>query len=677
MLRKGYGKYMQKVNKPFLYLVWIIRFIQASLVCGMIYSIVVISHNIILGIVGIILFGAIFMSSFYILARAEKKITKNINERLLTIGEARKEVFIRSHLPMITMNMQGEIWWYNTSFKKMTKGENILDTNIRTILPEVQIEEFPKDNTIMEKDISIDGSSYTMYSELAKLGDEDSKDYNYVIYFIDKTELFHLENQIKNKRCMIGIICIDNYTEIAQNVDEVRRPMLTALIDRKVHRWLQDEDVVIRKFERDKYMFIFSYELLSKIESTKFAILDEMRKTQMGNELPITMSIGIGENINSLTGSMDEARAALDLALGRGGDQAVIKNQDKYTFYGGKTKEVEKSTRVKARMKAYAFKELIEQSDSIIIMGHKNVDMDCLGAAMGVYRVAAMLGKEAKIVLDEPTMAIQMLYNRIIESNDYNQLFISSQEAEHQLDAETLLVIVDVHRANYVENPKLLEIAEKIVVFDHHRRSADYINHAVLTYYESYISSTCEMIAEILQYIGEKVKLTAIEADALLAGITVDTKNFIFKTGVRTFEAAAFLRRNGADSTRVRMFFQSDMASYKARAIALKDAEIYQDTIAITNVESAAEDVFIIAAQTADELLNIRGITASFAMAKVDDVISISARSHGDINVQVIMEMIGGGGHQTVAGVQLKGNTIEEANGIIKQAINEYFEEGE
>lgn len=668
---------MQKVNKPLLYLTWVMRLIQGSLIWGIIYSTLVLSKNIGLGIFGMIVYSFVFIASFYIVRRGEGKVSKNINERLLTVGEARKEIFIRSPLPMIRMNMQGDIWWYNIAFKKMTQQEDILGANIRSILPEIQIDQFPKDSTIMEKPMQVEESYYTMYSELARLGEEDSKDYNYVVYFIDNTDLINLEKQIKDKRCIVGIMCIDNYTEIAQNVDEVKRPMLGALIDRKVHRWLQDEDIIIRKFERDKYMMIFSHELLAKIEASKFAILDEMRKTQMGNELPITMSIGIGENIETLGASMDEARAALDLALGRGGDQAVIKNQDKYTFYGGKTKEVEKSTRVKARMKAYAFKELIQESDSMIIMGHKNMDMDCLGAAMGVYRVAAMMGKGAKIVLDEPTVAIQMLYNRIIGSKEYEDLFITSQEAEQQLDDETLLVIVDVHRASYVQHRKLLDIADKVVVFDHHRRSADYIDDAVLTYYESYISSTCEMIAEILQYIGEKVKLTNIEADALLAGITVDTKNFIFKTGVRTFEAAAFLRRNGADSTRVRMLFQSDMESYKARAAALNTAEIYQENMAISNVESNTKDAFIIAAQTADELLNIRGIKASFVMAEVGKVIAISARSHGEVNVQVIMEMIGGGGHQTVAGVQLEGNTLEEAKDILEKIIDEYSQEAE
>lgn len=667
---------MKKVNKPFLYLTQVIRFIQISMVGGIFYSLVVVGRDATLGVIGIVIFTSLLMSSFYILSKVEGKLSENINTRLLKVGETRKEIFIRSPLPMVIMNMQGDMWWYNTSFKNMTKHEEILDTNIRSILPEIQIEDFPKDNAIMKSNLDIEDSSYTMYVELVRL-EEQSNDYNYVVYFIDKTELITLENEIKDRRAIVAIMCIDNYTEVTQNVDEVKRPMLTALIDRKVHRWLEEEDVIVRKFERDKYMLVFSHELLSKIQESKFDILDEMRKTQMGNELPITMSIGIGENINSLSGSMDEARAALDLALGRGGDQAVIKNKDKYTFYGGKTKEVEKSTRVKARMKAYAFKELIQQSDNLIIMGHQNMDMDCLGAAMGVYRVAAMLGKKAQIVLNEPAMAIQSLYNRIIKSDEYKNLFITTQEAEHQINNEALLVIVDVHRASYVEHPKLLGLAERVVVFDHHRKSADYIDDAVLTYYESYISSTCEMIAEILQYIGEKVKLTNIEADALLAGITVDTKNFIFKTGVRTFEAAAFLRRNGADSTRVRMLFQSDMTSYKARAMALNDAEIYDDGIAITDVEADIENGFIIAAQTADELLNIKGIEASFAIAKLDDVVSISARSHGKMNVQVIMEMIGGGGHQTVAGAQLEGSTIEETKEKLIKFINEYSEEGE
>ena len=668
---------MQKVNKPVLYLVWITRFVQGCMVLGILYSMAIVSQYIVLGMMGIIICSLLFIFSFYLLRKAQEDMIKDINHRFIAMGEMRKEMFVRSPLPMINMNMQGDIWWYNTSFNNIMQGEALLDTNIRSILPEIQIEELPKDNTIMKKNINIGDASYTMYCELAKIAVGHKEQYQYVVYFMDQTERIKLQDQIKDKRSIIGIMCIDNYAEIAQNVEEVKRPILTAVIDRKVHRWLQGEDIIIRKFERDKYMLIFSHELLAKMKTSKFQILDEMRTTQMGNELPITMSIGIGENIKSLNQSMEEARAALDLALGRGGDQAVIKNQDKYTFYGGKTKEVEKSTRVKARMKAYAFKELIQESDNVVVMGHKNMDMDCLGAAMGVYRAAAMMGKQANIVLNESTLAIKMLYNRILEDSQYENLFITSQEAEQQINNQTLLVIVDVHRASYLEHPGLMDIAKKVVVFDHHRRSSDYIENAVLTYYESYISSTCEMIAEILQYLGEKVKLTSIEADALLAGITVDTKNFIFKTGVRTFEAAAFLRRNGADSTRVRMLFQSDLDSYKARAIALNNTEIYNDVMAITVVENDIPNALIIAAQTADELLNIAGIAASFAMVQKDNVVSISARSHGDINVQVMMEMLGGGGHQTVAGTQLEDHTIEETEDLLKKVINEYSKEGE
>jgi c-di-AMP phosphodiesterase-like protein len=364
--------------------------------------------------------------------------------------------------------------------------------------------------------------------------------------------------------------------------------------------------------------------------------------------------------------------------MGRGGDQAVIKNVDKLAFYGGKTKEVEKSTRVKARVKAYAFRELIEEADEVLIMGHKNPDVDCLGAAIGVYRAAKLLGKKAYIVLEEPTTAIKNLYDRMLESGEYEErLFLDNVEAIGRTGEKTLLVVVDVHRPSYTQCPELLELSKKIVVFDHHRKSAEFIENAVLTYLEPYISSTCELVTEILQYIVDKVKLTSLEADALLAGITIDTKNFVFKTGVRTFEAAAFLRRNGADSTRVRLLFQNDMESYRAIATGVKDAEIYKENMAISVSLSDIPNSMIIAAQVADELLNISGITASFVMCSVDHKVVMSARSLGYINVQVIMEKLGGGGHQTVAGAQLSDCSIEKAKELLKQAIDIYLEEGE
>ena len=393
--------------------------------------------------------------------------------------------------------------------------------------------------------------------------------------------------------------------------------------------------------------------------------------------MPVTISIGIGNNKKDLVSSKEDARVAFDLAQGRGGDQAIIKHNDKYTFYGGKTKEVEKSARVKVRIKAYAFKELLHEADKVIIMGHKNVDMDCLGAAMGVYRGAALMGKKAQIVLREPTFAIQGLYDRIITSKEYDDLFITPEDASKEIDKDTLLVVVDTHRRSYVEEPELLELCEKIVIFDHHRKSTDYIEEAVLTYLEPFISSTCEMIAEILNYLCEKIKLNPVEADALLAGITVDTKNFVFKAGVRTFEAAAFLRRSGADSTRVRMLFQNDMSSYRARASAIQTTDVWNENMAISVVRGDVEHITVLAAQVADELLNIKGIKASFVLSEVEDCIYISARALGDINVQRIMELLGGGGHLGIAGAQLKDVTIDMAKQKLKEAIALYFEEGE
>lgn len=476
---------------------------------------------------------------------------------------------------------------------------------------------------------------------------------------------------------MMGYLCIDNIDEISHSIEEVRRPMLLAIIDRKINLWFKEREVVIARIERDKYIMVFNKRELERMKETKFDILDEMRNIQVGNELPVTVSLGIGFNLKSLLSSKEDARIAFDLAQGRGGDQAIIKNNDKYTFYGGKTKEVEKSARVKVRLKAYAFKELLHEADKIYIMGHKGIDMDCLGAAIGVYRAASIMGKKAHIILDGPTFAVKGLYDRIVQSKEYEDLFISHEEAEKEIKRDTLLVIVDTHRRSYLEYPELLDKAEKVVVFDHHRKSTDYIEDAVLTYLEPFISSTCEMIAEILNYLTDKVKLTPIEADALLAGITIDTKNFVFKAGVRTFEAAAFLRRNGADSSRVRLLFQNDMQTYKIRAMAIQNAEIWNDNMAISEVNGQVANASIIAAQVADELLNIKGIVASFVLTMVDNCVLISARALADTNVQRIMELLGGGGHLGIAGAQLKDTTIHEAKIYLKDAINKYFEEGE
>ncbi len=601
----------------------------------------------------------------------KRMLEQEIDKKAEVLTNTRSQLFFNAQIPVVIVDQSGIIKWANKSFEEFCHQGEMVGQPIKNKLENIKWNEVLHKEQKLEMDVHVQDKDYHI------LGEWIQEQGLVILYFMDCTENLLLKQRIKEQRCMLGYVCIDNYDEIMHSIEEVRRPMLTAIIDRKINLWFKEREVVITRFEKDKYIMVFNKKELDAMVERKFDVLDEVRRIQVGNELPATISMGIGYNLESLTASREEARAAFDLAQGRGGDQAVIKNNDKYTFFGGKSKEVEKSARVKVRIKAYAFKELLHECDKVYIMGHKSIDMDCLGAAMGVYRAAAIMGKKAHIILDEPTFAIQGLYDRIVASKEYEDLFIPREMAMEGIKKDTLLVIVDVHRKSYLEHEALLEKAEKVVVFDHHRRSTDFIEDAVLTYLEPYISSTCEMISEILLYLTDRIKLTPIEADALLAGITIDTKNFVFKAGVRTFEAAAFLRRSGADSSRVRMLFQNDMETYRARAAAIKAAEMWEHNVAVAEVNAATPHPQIIAAQVADELLNIKGIEASFVITGREEYCMISARALGDMNVQRIMELLGGGGHLGIAGAQLKGVTPHEAKEKLREAIDKYFKEGD
>lgn len=658
------------------YMAYILRFAQICFVFGIIEGVVGIYFNTFLGIFSALVFVGMLAYSFILERRLKVHMQTEILNQVNALGKIKKDMFVDSPVPITVIDKIGAIVWSNESFRAILDEEEGVDKNIRAIFSDFQMENLPKETELYERDILKNDEHYHMICN--KIVDtENATNFQYVLYFINTTKQQELEEQVKKQRCMVGYIYIDNYEEIMQSIEEVRRPMLGAIIDRKINIWFKNNDVAVCKFDRDRYMIFFTQENLEKMQSRKFDILDELRHIQVGNDLPVTVSIGIGRNFDSLIGSKEDARAAFDLALGRGGDQAIIKKNDKYTFYGGKTKEVEKSTRVKVRIKAYAFKELLHEADKVFIMGHKNIDMDCLGAAMGVYRAATIMGKKAHIILDDSTFAVQELYDRIIEMPEYQDLFISKERADQELTKQTLVVLVDVHRKSYLEYPGLLDKTDNIVVFDHHRLSTDYIENAVLTYIEPFISSTSEMISEILIYLADKVKLTQIEADALLAGITVDTKNFAFKAGVRTFEAAAFLRRAGADSTRVRMLFQNDMETYKIKAATIKDAEIWDEEIAVAVVTNNHMHSNIIAAQIADELLTIKGIQTTFVITVNGPDLQISARALGDMNVQRIMEILGGGGHKNIAGAQLKDTTVETVKQQLREAIKDYKQEGE
>nr|MBP8715615.1 DHH family phosphoesterase [Lachnospiraceae bacterium] len=455
--------------------------------------------------------------------------------------------------------------------------------------------------------------------------------------------------------------------------------LLIALIDRKINKYFASVDAICKAIEKDKYLIIIRKKSLDTIKDNKFDILDDVKTVNIGNEMAVTISIGIGIAGLSYAQNYEFSRTAIEMALGRGGDQAVIKGPDNIEYYGGKTQQVEKSTRVKARVKAHALMEIISGKDEVYIMGHRMADVDSFGAAIGIYRASTTMEKKAHIVLGEVSTSVQPLVDIFQNSQSYEpDMIVSPAQAVEMVGNNAVLVIVDVNKPSITECPDLLKCCQSIVVLDHHRQGSETIENATLSYVEAYASSASEMVSEILQYIGDNVKIRAEEADCLYSGIMIDTNNFTTKTGVRTFEAAAFLRRNGADVTRVRKMFRDNAVEYKAKADAVSQAEIYKKYYAISTCTS--EDIqspTIVGAQAANELLNIRGIKASFVLTDYNNIIYISARSIDEVNVQVIMEKLGGGGHMSVAGCQLENSSIPEAIGVLKQTLDKMIEDGD
>lgn len=645
----------------------------------------IITVNTSLGVV--VLIAAVFNLVIFVvmITIGRKSIAKETLNLSLQVSDLQKTHLEHIEYAHIVVDNTGKISWFNDAFYDLVKEPKLMNMEITSFFDQLVMDCFPvveesvnlqivyKDSifkVVIHKHV-IDGKNTGLITNTSTM-------HYYSLFFFDITEEVNLSRVNQEQKGVIGFIYIDNYDEIMESIEDVRRPLLVAIIDRNLHKFAKSINGVLRKMEKDKFIIFFQKKYLKPLEDNKMTILDEIRAINIGNELPITISIGIGVHDSDYTLSQDFARIAIDLALGRGGDQAVIKNHDKFTFYGGKSQALEVHTRVKARIKAYAFKELINESENVIIMGHKHPDLDSLGAAIGVAAIVRLLEKDVHIVLNSVTTAVRALHEAVVGSPNFSSdLFITNQKAMEMTKENTTLVIVDVNRPSYLESPELLKLSKKVVVFDHHRVGTDCVENPVLSYVETYASSTCEMVTDILRYITDKVKLDPVEADALFAGIMVDTKSFIVKTGVKTFEAAAFLRRNGADVIRVRNFFKNDMETYKARATAVKDSMLFRDKIAISYSPSNIENATLVAAQAADELLNISGIKASFVLTNVEDMIYISARSIDDINVQLIMERLGGGGHLNVAGAQLADITIEDAINKLKMTIDEILEEGD
>lgn len=639
----------------------------------------------------ILVYFLLALSVFYF---KRHQINTELVRYAMDFAQVQKRLLKEMAVPYALLDIDGRLQWGNNEFMDLLEGKKAINRFISNIIPEITEDILPKAEKDEILDINLNNRSYrvVLRKVIAPSFDEDVN-WNFsepekawdtnnaliAMYLFDETEIIALKKENKEQRLVVGLLYIDNYDEALDSIDEVRRSLLTALVDRKINKYMQNIDAVIKKLEKDKFIFVFKQKYLSVLQNTKFSILEEVRNVNIGNEMSVTISIGLGVNADSYITGYEYARAAIDLALGRGGDQAIIKDGDKISYYGGKSIQVEKTTRVKARVKAHAFREFVEGKDKIVVMGHAIGDVDSFGAAIGVYRIGKTFNKKVHIVINEITTALRPMINRFIDNPDYeDDLFIQNEQAKEVVNANTLLVIVDVNRPSLLECKELLHYARTIIIFDHHRQTDEAIDNAALSYIEPYASSTCEMIAEILQYIGGNLKLRSVEADALYAGIMIDTNNFLTKAGVRTFEAAAYLRRNGADVTRLRKIFRSDFLEFKIKANAISSTEVYLDYYAIAVCAGADVDSpTVLGAQVANDLLNIANMKASFVFTEFNNKIYISARSIDEVNVQVIMEKLGGGGHLSVAGSQLENCTIEEAIIMLKEVLDTMVKEGE
>lgn len=619
------------------------------------------------------------------------KILKELVNFAEDYNQIQRESFQNASIPYVIIDTEGKFLWYNEAFSEITEFEAYRPKNISNVIPKLTKEILKKDELVEKIEASLYNREYSVVVKKLNLSLSDTQDgvaiektenknvYLIGLSFYDVTDLKKYMKQIEDEKMVAGWIYLDNYYEALEDVEEVKRSMLGALIDRKITKQVASIDGICRKIEKDRYFIIFKKKYMEKLCKEKFSILEDVKAVNIGNSMPVTLSIGIGVNGDSYAQNSDFARTAIDLALGRGGDQAVIKDRDDISFYGGKSQSVEKNTKVKARVKAQALREIMSSRDKVMVMGHKIGDVDCFGAAIGVYIAATYLQKKVHIVLNDVTTQIEGLKEYFKDEKIYPEdMFINGEQALEIIDANTTLVVVDVNKPSYTECQELLERTKTVVVLDHHRQGKEIIENAALSYVEPYASSACEMIAEILQYFSDGIKIRKHEADCIYAGIMIDTDNFMTKTGVRTFEAAAYLRRCGVDVSRVRKMFRDDMAAYKARAEAVRSAEVYKDMFAIGVCPSEnLENPTIVGAQAANELLNIIGIKASIVLTSYQNKIYVSARSIDEINVQVIMEKMGGGGHMNSAGVQFTNITIEEVKKMIYATISNMIEEGD
>ncbi len=657
-------------------------------------SVLVVVMNLIVGVLDAVaglvmfIFTAVYVGiSLWLYFYRKRRLLTGLVEFSSEYSWVQKHLLSEMNLPYALVDEKGRILWKNEKFREAISDLKGSKKNLTVLFPEITRDILSAGQrgcihvSYEERKFRVDICPVNLAAE----GEEqeqfpDGTDENMVaVYLFDETQILQYEKEINDQKMVSGLIYLDNYDEALESVEEVRRSLLTALIDRKISKYITALYGVVKKIEKDKYFFAIKQKYVETLRENRFSILEEVKTVNIGNEMSVTLSIGLGMNGESYMQNYEFSRTAIDMALGRGGDQAVVKDGANIQYYGGKSQQTEKATRVKARVKAHALRELMENKDRILIMGHKMGDIDSLGAAIGIYRIAMAMNKKANIVFNDITSSVRPMIERFTGSSEYpGDMFIKTKEALELADPSTILVVVDVNRPSITDAPELLQAVRTIVVLDHHRQSSEIISNAVLSYVEPYASSTCEMVAEVLQYIADGIRIRSAEADAMYAGIVIDTNNFTNQAGVRTFEAAAYLRRNGADVTRVRKMFRDDMADYKARARTISNAKIFRDCFALSVCPAEGiESPTIVGAQAANELLDIVGMKASFVLTPYNGIIYVSARSIDEVNVQLVMEKLGGGGHRTIAGAQLKDMTIEEAEDRIKEVLQAMIEKGD
>ena len=638
-------------------------------------SLILLFYNLYIGCLFFFGFIYIVFHNWRIANFRKKEWNKYIENLSLDIDETTKKAIMNLPIPLCILEFDGNISWYNKKFYDMTQSPDLLGENIDNIIKNLNLRKVLNENKEMYTDVTYKDRQYTVIYNVIKNEQNKQVKYLMMLYWIDKTEYLSLAQKYEDEKNIIMLMQVDGYDEVLKSASEEKRPLITVDLERILSGLESSLQAAVKRTSKDKYIVITNQKGLSKLQENKFTILDTIRDIDHGNTLPVTISIGVGREGESIYENIQLAAGALDLALGRGGDQAIIKTKDKFEFYGGKSKAVEKTTKVKSRLIGHALKQIVSQSNTVYIMGHKYPELDAMGAAVGIYDICKSLKKETYIVLDSVNESIDEFVSRLNRCEYYKDLFISREEAIKNCTRDTLVVVVDTHRPSYTECEELLGISKKIAVIDHHRKGVESIKDTVLSFHEIYVSSACEMVTEVVQYLEDDVKINKLTAEGLLAGISLDTKFFAFKTGVRTFEAASYLKKSGADTTEVKKLFRTNVEDFKSKAEIIANTKIIDDRICISYARSQSDNINVVIAQAADELLTVKNIEASFILGEKEGTVFISARSLGQINVHVLMEKLGGGGHMDIAGAQLEGVSIQEAYKKVNEIVEQFLRE--